>query len=156
MTAHKEKGFTLIEALLYAGLFAFIMTGLLVSVYMIIQATTNSGGQLLADDEASFILRKMDWAMTSMTTIHFPNETQTGYVLAIQQQGIGLTQFQLNNGNIEISTAGGPYYPLDSDEVEASNLTFYHQPASGTKPAAIVAEFDLNGIHYTTTKYVRK
>jgi type II secretory pathway pseudopilin PulG len=158
MTIHKDKnqeGFTLLEALLYSALFAFIMTGLLASAYMIIQATENSGGQLLVDDEASFIIRKMDWAMTGINTIHFPNEDQTGFTLSINKQGVGLVQFRLNSGDIEIDTGSG-YFPLDSENVTATDLTFYRIPASGEKPSGIKVEFYLNDVHYTTTKYVRK
>ena len=148
-------GFTLIEVLIYSALFSLMMVGMLGGVYMVIQSANQSNARLLVDDEANFVLRKMNWALTGVSSINVPTAGSTGPTLNVIKTGVGAVRFRLNSENIEID-AGSGYIPLDTDNVIAASLSFEHIPASGNQPAAIMATFYLNDVFYETTKYIRK
>lgn len=151
------NGFTLIEVLIYSALLGLLMTGVLGGVYMIIQATGSSNERQLIDDEANFVLRKINWALDGITDINSPASGATGTTLSIDKSGFGLpVRFRLNLDNIEIDSGTGTYSPLDSANVTAASLSFYHVPASGNQPAAVKASFYLNDKFFETTKYIRK
>jgi len=151
------NGFTLIEVLIYSALLGLLMTGVLGGVYMIIQATGSSNERQLIDDEANFVLRKINWALDGITDINLPASGATGATLSVDKSGFGLPlRFRLNSDNIEIDSGAGTYSPLDSENVTAASLSFHHIPVSGTQPAAVEASFYLDDKLFTTTKFIRK
>lgn len=153
----RNGGFSLIEVLIYSALLALMMVGVLGGVYMIIQATTGSGQRQVVDDEANFVLRKIDWVLGGVTAINVPGSGASGTALAIVKVGIpSPVRFRLNSGNIEIDSSSGAYLPLDSEGVTAASLSFYHLPPAGNRPAAVRASFYFNDRFFTTTKYIRK
>ena len=152
-----NSGFTLIEVLIYSALLALIMAGVLGSVYMIIQGAGSSGKRQLVDEEANFVLRKVDWALGGITAINSPASGASGSTLSINRTGVVLpVRFRLNSGNIEIDSGSGTYLPLDSENITAASLSFFHLPASGSQPAAVRTSFYLNDNSFTTIKYIRK
>lgn len=152
-----NHGFTLIEVLIYSALFSLILLGMLGGAYMIVQGTNRSGARNLVDDEANFILRKIGWATTGVSSINAPGAGLTGPVLSVNKSGVLLpVRFRLNAENIEIDSGAASYLPLDTVNVAAASISFQHIPASGNKPAAIKTTFYLNNILYETTKYIRK
>src|SRR3989344_8934338 len=54
-------GFTLFEVLVYIGLFSIIMVGVLVSTFNILDSSTDTRRQVVLEQEAHFIFRKIDW-----------------------------------------------------------------------------------------------
>ena len=151
-----NAGFTLIEALIYSALFSLMMVGMLGAVYMVLQGANQSEARLLVDDEANFVLRKINWALTGVSSINTPVTGSIGSNLNITKTDASTVRFSLNNENIEIYSGTGTYVPLDTANVTAASLSFEHIPASGDKPAAIKAVFYLTGVFYEITKYIRK
>ena len=140
-------GFTLIEVLIYSALFSLMMVGMLGAVYMVLQGANRSEARLLVDDEANFVLRKMNWALTGVSSINSPAAGSTWSELSVNKTGVVLpVKFRLNAGDIEIKPGLGSYTPLDTANVVAASLSFEHIPASGDKPAAIRATFYLNDV----------
>ena len=152
-----NAGFTLIEALIYSALFSLMMVGMLGAVYMVLQGANQSEARLLVDDEANFVLRKINWALTGVSSINTPVAGSIGSNLNITKTDVGTVRFRLDNENIEIDSGAGAYVALDTVNVAASSLSFQHiPPASSDQPAAVRATFYLNGVFYEITKYIRK
>ncbi len=136
-----NSGFTLVEVLIYSALFSLMMVGALGGAYMVIQGANQSNARLLVDDEANFVLRKINWALTGVSFISVPSPGLTLNTLDVTKTGVGSVKFRLNSENIEMD-AGSGYIPLDTVNVIAASLSFEHIPASvGGKPAAIKAIF---------------
>lgn len=151
-----QTGFTLIEVLIYSALFSLMMVGMLGGAYMVIQSANQSNARLLVDDEANFVLRKINWALTGVSLISTPSSGLTWFTLDVTKTGVGSVKFRLDSDNIEMDTGSG-YIPLDTGNVIAASLSFQHiPPASVDQPAAIRATFYLNDVFYETTKYIRK
>src|SRR4051812_4410040 len=72
MLHHKKitnGGFTLIETLLYIGLFAIVIGGGMIATYQIIQSTEASKNHIILQEEANFLLRKVNWALAGATSV---------------------------------------------------------------------------------------
>lgn len=153
----QQKGFTLIEMLIYSALFSLMMVGMLGGVYMVIQGANQSNARLLVDNEANFVLRKINWALTGASSINIPGAGFSVSILSVNKSGVpSPVRFRLNSENVELDPGTGTYVPLDTANVIIASLSFEHIPALGTKPAAVKATFYLNDVFYETTKYIRK
>ena len=116
----KNTGFTLIETVIYIGLFAILMGGALTSVYAVIEGNNRNQNKAMVQEEGAFILGKIDWALTGVSSVSVDN---TGKILTITKsnfpnnpiiirvdeglgdilikRGIALEQ-GLNNSNVKI------------------------------------------------------
>src|SRR3989344_6040986 len=83
VTCRRQGGFTLIETILYIGLFAILVGGILVSVYPIFTNTGRSSLQVTVDTEAGFLLRKFAWALSSINAVTDPALGDIGGTLTI-------------------------------------------------------------------------
>ena len=88
----QNSGFTLIEVLVYSALLGLIMTAMLGSVYMIIQAYNKTGSTVIVNDEANFILRKMNWALSCATSVTVPAAGATSTTLKLSRNNIPFSQ----------------------------------------------------------------
>lgn len=61
---NEAKGFTLLESILYIGLFSALFTGILTSVYPLFSAAQQVQTRLLLENESNFILSKIEYALT--------------------------------------------------------------------------------------------
>lgn len=93
------EGFTLIEMIIYIGLFGLIMGGALTSVYGILEANARNQAKAMVQEEGAFLLGKIDWAITGVSSA---NVDPTGRILT-------LTKYEPTSYNplvITISTGG--------------------------------------------------
>lgn len=166
-----NKGFTLIESLLYIALFAIIIGGALVAVYQMIESSDAVSAKNNVEMEGSFLLRKIDWALTGAKDIGSPSVNNSGQVLGINFTTPSPLIFRLNSDKLQLSRDNGiTFSDLSSDYVVVSDVLFTHtdsdyvSPTSpGPKPAEIKASFDIatkaepsKTYPFETTKYLRK
>jgi len=177
---HPSNGFTLIETLLYIALFAIIIGGGLIAVFQIIQSTDANRNQAILQEEANFLLRKVDWALTGATAITTPPNTTPTTTLVVNKI-IGGSSTVLTfgiNANDPVCPANyiclkrgtgasqlnTNLYPLNSTSISISGLSFQRSvPVSG-KPDAVTTSFTLITVQngrtstqaFSTTKYLRK
>lgn len=64
-----QGGFTLVEALIYIVLFSVVIGGGVASSFYLIQSSAETRGDVMADAEANFVLRKVDYLLTSARTV---------------------------------------------------------------------------------------
>lgn len=153
-----NRGFTLIETLIYIALFALIMgSGVAASFYVIDSSEKEKAG-INAIAEAQFLLRKIDWALTGADAINFPLSGTSGPSLSVNKNGFFSNPIviDLAGGRARIATGGGSPAELTGDRVIITNLLFQNIPAVPPKPAAIKATFTANGANYELTRYLRK
>jgi len=170
MTSSSQKGFTLIETLIYLGLYAIIMTGALTAIYTIFESSARNQVKAMVQEEGTFILGKIDWALTGAKTIGSPPTGSTGSTLSITKfdstAGNPIV-ISLSGANAMISRSGNPGAVLNNSNVSVTNLTFTHTSASGSgsNPESVAASFTLqattsDGLSYSqsfaTVKYLRK
>ncbi|MDP3954243.1 MAG: type II secretion system protein [bacterium] len=150
---NNQRGFTLVEVLIYTVLIMFILGGMLLAVYNIVEGSTALGQDVIIQEEANFLLRKIEWALSGASDINTPNSGNSGNVLSVDKD-LNTIQFNLDSGNLRIDKGSGPII-LNSEYVTVSSLSFEHIPASGTGPAAVRAEFYVDDKYFNLTKYLR-
>ncbi len=154
----KNHGFTLIEVLVYSALLAFIMTGVMGAVYMIVQGFNRSSAAVTADDEANFILRKLNWAMSCVKIVTVPAAGATSSTLQIWRDNILPAEnplwFDLNSATSTIRIKRGAGVFTDLNSLRVASLSFQRTPSG--QPDKIKASFSIDGRQFETSKYLRK
>ena len=154
----QKKGFTLIETLIYAILVAFIISGVLISVYQMIQGSATLNTRIVAEEEVNFIFRKIVWALAGAYDINSPGTGDTGTTLSVDKENFSDNPIvlDLNSGNLRIKRGGEEAVILNNEHVAISNATFEHLASSGDKPGGIKVNIFVDNQAYETTIYLRK
>ena len=154
----QKKGFTLIETLIYAILVAFIISGVLISVYQMIQGSATLNTRIVAEEEVNFIFRKIVWALAGAYDINSPETGDTGTTLSVDKENFSDNPIvlDLNSGNLRIKRGGEEAVILNNEHVAISNATFEHLASSGDKPGGIKVNIFVDNQAYETTIYLRK
>ena len=169
-------GFTLIESLIYLALFAIIIGGGMSATYQIIEATNSNYNHVVLQEEANFLIRKIEWALTgldgaSSITKPISSSPYTDTILQVTKNGIQLT-FCFVGTNLYLQTGATPCTPasptLNSSNISVlltspNNYIFKRSVTSG-KTDAITTSFTLSTVQngrnstesFSTTKYLRK
>ncbi len=151
-TTSQNKGFTLIETLLYIVLFSFIMTSGIYAAYQLIDSSHDLANKTTAEADADFLLRKIDWALNGYTSIVQPTEGNSGSQLSINTPN-GLQDFTFANGVVYLN---GNTQPLTSDRVTISSFFVHHIAPTAGAPRAVELSFMIDGKQFgTTTRYLR-
>ncbi len=153
-------GFTLIETLVYIVLFTFIIGGLLVTTYNIIESTGKNQLKVAVQEEGGFVIKKIEWALSGATSITVSPTTLSVTKASLAGTGQNPLLFALNGQNLELKRGSGLSVVLNSGSVGVTALIFTHIPPSGGKPRGIKANITLTSQTYSqsfeTIKYLRK
>jgi len=163
----KNSGFTLIEVIIYIGLFSIIIGGGMVAAYGIIEGTDAGSNKIVLQEEANFLLRKINWALTGATLV---NVSGTRLESTKEVGGVSKTfSFNLCGDNLTIEEGAGRTCAnspiiLNSSSIEVAATTLFIKTTGSGKPDAITTNFTLtttqNGRNssqiFSTTKYLRK
>ncbi|OHA27354.1 MAG: hypothetical protein A3C06_04185 [Candidatus Taylorbacteria bacterium RIFCSPHIGHO2_02_FULL_46_13] len=147
-----QKGFTLIETLIYIALFGIILTGVITSAYPLITGAEKLSQRVTEEGEAAFVFHKIGWALSSSTAITLP-ATNT-----LKIKNVGGSYLWLHEGNagieiFETSNAGVTPSARDWILLTAERAFFSAFTASvviGT-PNAVSVAFSVNGEPYSQT-----
>ena len=158
MTKKQNSGFTLIETIIYIGLFAVIMTMGLPAVFQLLEGSGQTNGKATVQDEENFVLRKIDWALGSIDpSKSYTPSLGTSAMLSLTRYDGTKVAVRQSGTEVQISEDGGvTYLPLTSSNVSVSALSFTYIAPSGSGPAGISATMTMNGFDASTTKYIRK
>lgn len=144
-----KKGFTLIEILIYLGLFSFVVGGLLVFTYRVIEGSGDLQSKVALSEEAIFILRKLDWALSGATVISVPSATSLQITKPSLPGGERPLLFALSGENFTLQRGTGAALPLNSESIRVTALNFTYEAASGGVPASLRTEFTLSNMSET-------
>jgi prepilin-type N-terminal cleavage/methylation domain-containing protein len=153
----KQQGFTLIEVLIYLGLFAVLMSGMLFSVLLIVEGGHRSQAKVTLQQEGDFIMSKLNQALNEAKTL-----TVTGTELDVEMWTGPNLVFDTSSGNLTLDSGGGAL-PLNNTNTQVSGLNFTHQGA-GTSQEILTATLTLNtrtedgkvvSEDFETTKYLK-
>src|SRR5260221_3297493 len=148
MIANSNKGFTLLETIIYIALFFIIIGGGMVGAYQIIQNTDRTASKTTLEQDANFIIRKIDWALTG----------------AISASAVTPTHLFIDKAvNIDFTLAGTNFQKdgvtLNSLRIKISSLSFQNiiAPKAGIKTTFTATTSDGKTKQvFTNTKYLRK
>lgn len=161
-----DKGFTLLEMVIYIGLFSILITSAILTAWELIEGSSNLNDKSVTEEEGNFVLRKIDWALTGTTTgVTFlmspsPNVPYTNLLTLTKASNLfnpviirynsALSLIEMQEGSTNA------FLPLTTSKVKVTSLQFHYISPSGTSPVGVSASTTINGIVFQTTKYVRK
>jgi len=160
------RGFTLIEALVYLGLFALLIGGTFTGAFNVIESSGRNQAHAMMQEEGNFIVGKINWALSGASTISQP--ATTGSKLTVSKYDGSSVTIDINNTDVEIQdVVNTTPTVVNSTNVQVSNLVFTHTEATGDgiDPEKVVATFTLsthapNGMvitqDFSTTAYLRR
>jgi len=144
----------------YIALLGILMTGALLGAWQILQGSAQVSSRTTPQDEESFVLGKLNWALQGVKTIDPPNAgAPYGSVLSLTKYDATTVDVCLKSQTIwmrENKTGGlcgdGSYLPITTPNVVVNALNFHYIAGP---PVGFEAAVTINGFVGSTTKYVR-
>lgn len=162
MKKKHNKGFTLIEVIIYIALFSLLMGSAFVTAYQLIDGSGKLSAKNTVQEEGNFVMRKFNWALTGINPSSTPVISGSGcsQTLSVNKTDTTINPVVIKSNTIsgvkyiEIQKKGGTFYPITTVNVLVSCLKF-SRVSIGTS-SGIIATATINGIDFTITKYIRK
>lgn len=164
-----NRGFTLIEAVVYIGLFGLFMGGAMMAAYNIFESSGRGETRVLLQEEGDFLIAKISSALVGAKEVTFPAAGASGAVLSADEYDtvIGTLAFSISGSNMELKRGALAPIILNNSNVQVSNLLFAHTLGSGAgiNPESVTASFTLtaraqNGASvsqdFSVTNYLRR
>ena len=152
-----NKGFTLIETILYIALLSLLIGGALFVSFNLIDNSSAIRIKFITEEEVGFILKKINWALTGVQTINSPSPGTTSSSLSITRFGLPAFQnplvFSASSGMVMMTRGSGTAVEISSDNVTVQNLLFTRTTST---PEAVRVDFSINNVSSSMTKYLRK
>ena len=157
----RNQGFTLIEIIIYIGLFSLLLGTAFIASYQLIDGSSKLSTKNTTQEEGNFVMKKFNWALTSLNLANAPSISGSGCNQSISipksDTSISPVVLRMNTVSgvnyIEMQKNGGTFYPITTANVTVSCLKFNN--IVGT-PAGITATATIDGMDFIVTKYIRK
>lgn len=162
-----NKGFTLIEVLIYIALFSLLMGTAFMTAFNLIDGSGKLSAKTTTIEEGNFVLRKINWALTGISsdTADIVNPPKvfpyTNSTLSIKKWQSGTKvpieiAYDAVSNRIMMRKGGGPPLPITTANVKVTNLQFEFIPSVQSGPAGIKATATIDGKDFSITKYIRQ
>jgi type II secretory pathway pseudopilin PulG len=126
-----QKAFTLIETLVYLGLFTILMGGILTAAFNVFESINRDQTKITIQEEGNFLLAKINKALSEARSFN-----AAGNQLSVERWDGSDVTFSLSGTDLNSSEGGA----LNNSNVRISNLNFAHS----TDPERITAEFTIS------------
>ena len=137
-----QNGFTLIETIIYLALFAMIIGGGMVAAYQIIEASFAAHNHIALQEEANFLIHKIDWVLTGATVINVSSDTLT-VTKSISGTATALT-LTLSLNKLTLQRNLEPASQLNSGSIKVDALSFAKTTGQNNGPDTITTTFTLS------------
>ncbi len=164
-----QFGFTLIEVVIYLGLFTFLIASSIVATYSLMSSGARNKTTAMMLEEGNFILSKLDYALNNAENTEV---TLGGTNLKLTNADASIINFKVDpvSQNISIKRNSGTEQDLNNSNIQVScpaSICFIRTLASGDgiKPEKIEVNFTLNSLtsegklvthNFSTVKFIRK
>lgn len=129
-----QRGFTLIEALVYLSLFAILMGGAVVAAYNLFEAAERGATHVMLQEETDFLLAKVAWTLSGASGVTAPAAGATGSALTVAKWDTSLgSPFVLarSGNNLTLTRGTGAAALLNNTNVEVRSIAFKHIEGAG-------------------------
>lgn len=160
-----KKGFTLIETIIYIGLFSLLLGTAFIAAYHIIDGSRELSRITIVQSEGNFVIRKINWALIGAKTINIPTSSIATNLRVTKYDGTKIeicldgNKIKMHEGTFR-SCDDSEYITLTTDNISMSSLLFELIPSVGSGPAGIKATIIITEneteFPFTITKYLRK
>jgi type II secretory pathway pseudopilin PulG len=140
---NSDKAFTLIELLLFMGIFSILMITMLELLTSIFDVQLESQSTAAVSRDAGFILSRLTYDVNSSTGILTP-VTGSQSATLILTKGTDIFTYSLIGSNLTLKDGDlGTTEQLNSIETSVTNLNFLRLSATGSAESTITVSFTL-------------
>ena len=143
-----NKGYMLLEMIIYVALFTIMIGGLIVTAFLLIQSGGKTSQRVVVQEEMNFVLKKIDWVLANTTSITSPNAGVTSGVLTLSD-GTNTTTIEYDSVNKKILLNNED---LTTINVKVENLSF--ETIAGT-PKGLEINLNIDGQTVSFIKYLK-
>ena len=146
-----RKGFTLLETILYIGLFSILITGLLLSVYPLLTGSDKISTRALSAADTAFIIRKINTVLASATSANIISP-----IVGTSSSTLSVTSTAALITNTHTFTEDGNYLmykvksrdavPINTDRIPVKKFFVKHVASVDGVPRYIEYSFLISGI----------
>ncbi len=150
----KNKGFTLLETIIYLALFSVLMSGALVTVYTLLQSGTQNLGGASIQSEGLFVNRKLTWALSGATAVTVPDS----HTLIVTRPDLGAQSPLTITAFDEVFTiqrGTGSRVPFSNTYMVVANIDITLTPAQPNTPASIHIRYTINDVPFVFETYLK-
>ena len=154
------RGFTLIETIIYVGLFGILFAGVIGSTYPLFKSAEQLTAKVIDDGEGIFAAQKISMLLASSTcAINTPSAGNTGTILTVATYSgstcVGGNTYSVtqNGGTLSLQKNSGVITPLTTARVTIANFSVKHVAPNAGIPRYIEYSFTTDN---ATTGPIRK
>ncbi len=133
-----SHGFSLIETVIYVGLFTLCIGGLVIASYMFFETSERNQTKAMLQEEKNFVSAKIKWTLSGAKTINLPAIGASGSTLSALNYDGTTHVITLSGTDIKLGAT-----VLNNSNVLISRLVFMHTYAGGTNPESVEAGFTI-------------
>ena len=151
-----DKGFTLMETMIYIALFGIIMSGAVVGTYNLLEGGNHNVLNSAVEEEGTFLNRKISWALRGAT---IASVSGSGSVLTITRPDLGAQSPLIISGNgtnMTIARGVGVAILLNSSRFKVSNVIFTYIASLNGRPPSVSGNFMVENKAFTFRDYLRQ
>lgn len=148
---------TLIETAIYLALFSLFMTGAVITSWQIIETIEHNKNEIMIQEEGTFLVHKMQWALTGATTAT-THGTSTLIItrpdLATHTPSQSPLTFTFDESNIFFARGARDPVSLTAGGFPVTDASFTVTPASSEKPSSMIVHFSIANTPFIFTSYL--
>ena len=149
-----QKGFTMLEVLIYIALFGLLMTGAVVSAFQLLESGQRQDRSFAAQQEGTFVNRKLAWALAPATAV---SVSPDGNILTITRPDLGLNLLvDASSTPVMFKRGSNAWVPLSSAGLTVENAHFVVLPPANGLPTAVELAYTLGGKEFSYSMYLRQ
>lgn len=155
----RNRGFTLLETIIYIALFGLIMSGAVASAYQLLEGGRRNQAAISIQEEGTFLTRKINWALVGASEIRVPATSTiiiTRPSLALRTPSESPLTITASGTIMTLARGGALPMPLNGDAFAVTNLEFSIEPSIGGRPTSTIAHFFVNNKPFTLKTYLRR
>lgn len=146
-----NKGFTLIETLIYATIVTGMVTFAILASYQLIESADKIRNQKEVAENKKFFEQKMYWVFQNISAINSPTTGATTTSLSVDKlsHADNPVVVDVNNGVVTLKQGSNPAIPITNEYVAVQNLEFHNYDFSG-RPAIQISGAMYNAFSSTS------
>ena len=123
---NKNRGFTLIETLMYAVIFVIVVGGMVSYAFAMLTSSHRTNTQIEVTDNARFLTQKLQRAIQGASSINSPLVGNSASSLSITTASSSMNPLviDLNNGVVRFKKASNSPIAITNSFVTVSSLSF--------------------------------
>lgn len=159
MHVAKQKGFTLLETVIYIGLLSLLMTSAFFTAWQLLDSLQSDSKRMVTHEEGYFVLYKITALLADAQSISQPTHAHSSTaVLAFYNKDADLVTVRLNSASSSIEVRRKEsllFVPLTTSNVVVSDAEFIYLAPSATVPASVRVKVTIDGQIFETETRIR-